>query len=49
VADGKLRQALKVQGFEIYENVESLIGAVEGANTALPIRTRPRLTESSQR
>ncbi len=37
VADGKLRQALKDQGFEVYENVELLIGAVEGANTALPI------------
>ena len=37
MADGKLRQALKDQGFEVYENVELLIGAVEGANTALPI------------
>ena len=37
VADGKLRQAIKDQGFEVYENVESLIGAVEGANKALPI------------
>ena len=37
VADGKLKQALKDQGFEIFENVESLIGAVEGANAALPI------------
>jgi hypothetical protein len=37
VADGKLRQALKDQGFEVYESVESLIGAVEGANKALPI------------
>jgi len=37
VADGKLRQALKDEGFEIYENVESLIGVVEGANIALPI------------
>lgn len=37
VADGKLKQALKDQGFEIFENVESLIGAVEGANQALPI------------
>lgn len=37
VADGKLRQALQDHGFETYETVESLIGAVEGANTALPI------------
>lgn len=37
VADGKLMQALKDQGFEIYEDVESLIGDVEGANIALPI------------
>jgi len=37
VADGKLMQALKDQGFEIYEDVESLIGAAEGANIALPI------------
>lgn len=39
VSDGKLRQALTDEGFEIYENVESLIGAVEGANTALPINS----------
>lgn len=37
VADRNLRQALKNQGFEIYENVEPLISAVEGANAALPI------------
>jgi hypothetical protein len=37
VADGKLSQALKDQGFETYKNMESLIGAVEGANVALPI------------
>ena len=37
VADGKLRPALKDHGFEVYENVESLIAAVEIANTALPI------------
>ncbi len=37
VGDGRLRRALNDQGFETYENVESLIGAVEGANIALPI------------
>ena len=37
VADGKLRRALNDQGFEIYENVESLINAVEDANAAVPI------------
>jgi len=37
VADVKLRQALEAQGFEVYENVESLISAVEAANTTVPI------------
>lgn len=37
VADGKLRQALKDLGFEVYQNVESLIDAVEGANKTFPI------------
>lgn len=38
VADGKLRQALKDQGFEVYGSVESLIGEVESANKTLPIK-----------
>lgn len=37
VADGKLSQALKTQGFEVYEGVETLISVVEGANAAVPI------------
>jgi len=41
VADGKLRDALKDQGFDVYNNVESLIDAVEGANKALPINPPP--------
>lgn len=39
VADGKLSRALRDHGFEVYEKVESLIDAVEGANHALPINS----------
>jgi PIN domain len=38
VADSKLRTALKDQGFETYNDVESLIEAAEAANAATPIR-----------
>jgi hypothetical protein len=37
VADGKLRAALKDQGFETFDNVESLIAVVEAANSVVPI------------
>ena len=37
VADGKLRTALKDQGFEAFNNVESLIAVVEAANGVVPI------------
>lgn len=37
VADGKLRAALKDQGFETFDSVESLIAVVEAANSVVPI------------
>lgn len=42
VADGKLRAALKDQGFEIFDNVEALLSAVETANATAPVNPPAR-------
>lgn len=47
VADGKLRQALKDQGFEIYENVAALIAMVEDTNKTFPINPLPKVKQLS--